>query len=195
MYHILSYGKISIHNIQSENCKRYIFYDIIRNMNKKPGLFFTICALAMILLAAHFGMGLGGADIVKLRQGIDPNNVLYVCPVDSGNWSSFAESLSFAKKYIFRGFLFVFIILVFNWAWALYQNLVKDKFSADAYKNPWGFTKIFFWAAVICTILSMTPNYFRTVHVHVKGHVTNWVLCENNSANARPVNPKAVTLH
>ena len=166
------------------------------DMNKKPGLLFAVCMLAIIILATAFDMNLGGDAPVRLRQGVDPNNVLYVCPIsgDSG-WAAFAEALTFGKKYILGGFIFAFIILAFSWGWALYQNLVKDKFNENAYKNPWGMTKIFFWAAVICIILMKTPNYFRTVHVHIKGQVSDWTLCENTSANARPVNPKAITLH
>ena len=163
-------------------------------MNKKPGLLFAVCLLAMIILAAVLHMDFGGAEIVKLRQGVDPNNVLYICPITDNVWTTFATSLTFVKRYVFAGFVFVFIILIFSWCWALYQNLVKDKFNEEAYKNPWGFTKVFFWAAVIVTILFMTPNHFRTFHFHAKGHVSDYTLCENNSAGARAVNPKAVTL-
>jgi len=163
-------------------------------MNKKPGLLFAVCVLAMIILAAAFHMDFGGAAAVKLRAGVDPNNVLYVCPIQESGWTTFADALKFGKRYVFMGFVFAFMVLLFSWTWALYQNLVKDKFNENAYKNPWGLTKIFFWAVVVYLILSMTPNYFRTVHVHSNGRVTDWTLCENNSENARPVNPKAVTL-
>ena len=163
-------------------------------MNKKPGLVFAVCALAMIILAAAFHMDLGGAAAVKLRAGIDPNNVLYVCPIKESGWTTFASTLTFAKRYIFMGFVFAFMVLLFSWTWALYQNMVKDKFNESAYKNPWGLTKIFFWAMVAYLILSATPNHFRTVHVHNKGRISDYTLCENNSENARPVNPKAVTL-
>jgi len=164
-------------------------------MNKKPGLIFVVCLLAMIILATAFHMGLGGGTAIKLRQGVDPNNVLYVCPITENGWTSFAESLTFAKRYVIQGFIFVFMILLFSWSWALYQNLVKDKFNENAYKSPWGFTKIFFWAVVAFTILSMTPNYFRTVRVHLNGRVYDMTLCENNSEGAHAVTPKAVTLH
>ena len=84
------------------------------------------------------------------------------------------------------------LVLTFSWGWALYQNLLKDKFSADAYKNPWALTKAVFWMAVAFFILFQTPNYFR--RVEVRGHGDNWVLCENTSAGARAVNPRALTL-
>ena len=164
-------------------------------MNKKPGLLFAVSALALIILAAAFDFSFGGNTAVHLRSGINPDDMLYVCPVADNVWDSFAEAMSFGKKYIYMGFLFAGIILLFSWGWALYQNLVKDKFSADAYKNPWELTKMFFWAGVICTVLAMTPNYFRSVHVRIRGHETSWVLCENTSTDARAVNAGAVYVH
>ena len=163
-------------------------------MNKKPGLLFAVSVLAIIILATSFGLNLGGDGPVVLPKNVDANTILYVCPVASNTWDSFAKAMSFARKFIFMGFTFAFIVLLFDWGWALYQNLVKDKFSADAYKNPWELTKLFFWAAVICSILAMTPNYFRTVHIRKNGHSTNWVLCENTSTGAKAVKAQGVTL-
>ena len=163
-------------------------------MNKKPGLLITVSILAIIILATVFDMNFGGDTMVQLRHGVNPDSVLYVCPVAGSAWDDFAQAMSFGRKYIYMGFCFAAIVLLFSWGWALYQNLVKDKFSADAYKNPWGLTKLFFWAAVICVLLAMTPNYFRTVHVRVNGHDSEYVLCENTSTDARAVNAKAVTL-
>ena len=164
-------------------------------MNKKPGLLLTVSILAIIVLATAFNMNLGGDSAVHLRAGVNPDSVLYICPVADNIWDSFANAMSLGRRYIYMGFWFAGIVLLFSWGWALYQNLVKDKFSADAYKNPWGLTKLFFWAAVICTVLAMTPNYFRTVHVRANGHDSQWVLCDSTSTNARAVNAKAVTLH
>ena len=161
-------------------------------MNKKPGLLFVVVVFAMIVLAASFDMNLGGDSVVRLKAGINPDTILYVCPIKSGNWDVFANAFSFWEKYVYMFFIFAAIVLSFSWGWALYQNLLKDKFSADAYKNPWGLTKIFFWAGVICTVLAVTPNHFRTVHVH--GDNRNWVLCENFSEGARPVRAQAVEL-
>ena len=163
-------------------------------MNKKPGLLFAVSLLAIIILAASFHMDFGGAAAVKLRAGINPGNVLYVCPVDGGTWSEIARAMSSLSRYIYIFFIFFVIVLMFSWGWALYQNLLKDKFSADAYKNPWSLTKTVFWLGVIVTLAVATPNHFRTVHVRVNGHTTDWVLCENNSPNARAVNERAVTL-
>ncbi|MBR5904163.1 MAG: hypothetical protein IKZ49_01355, partial [Alphaproteobacteria bacterium] len=88
-------------------------------------------------------------------------------------------------------FAFMVLVLMFSWGWALYQNLLKDKFSADAYKNPWELTKAIFWMAVVVFVLFKTPDYFR--QVEVRGHGANWVLCENTSDGARAVRPNAVT--
>ena len=161
-------------------------------MNKKPGLLFVVVVFAMIVLAASFDMNLGGDSVVRLKPGINPDTILYVCPIKSGNWDVFANAFSFWEKYVYMFFIFAAIVLSFSWGWALYQNLLKDKFSADAYKNPWGLTKIFFWAGVICTVVAVTPNHFRTVHV--RGDNRNWVLCENFSEGARPVRAQAVEL-
>ena len=161
-------------------------------MNK--GLLITVSVLAIIILATAFDFNFGGNTAVHLRSGINPDDVLYICPVADNVWDSFAEVMTLGKKYIYIGFSFAGIVLLFSWCWALYQNLVKDKFSADAYKNPWGLTKLFFWAGVICIILTMTPNYFRTVHVRLRWQETSWVLCENTSDGARAVNAKAVYL-
>ena len=83
------------------------------------------------------------------------------------------------------------IVLLFAWGWALYQNLLKDKFNADVYKNPWGITKIVFWAVIIAVLLVKTPNYFR--RVDVRGHGNNWVLCENTSEGAKAAPYKMVS--
>lgn len=161
-------------------------------MNKKPGLLFVVVVFAMIVLAASFNMNLGGNAPVHLRAGVNPDTILYVCPIAESGWDTFASMFSLWNRYVYMFFIFAAIVLMFSWSWALYQNLLKDKFSADAYKNPWGLTKIFFWAGVICTVLAMTPNYFRTVHI--RGNNQNWVLCENTSTGARAVSAKAVEL-
>ena len=163
-------------------------------MNKKPGLLFAVSMLALIILAVVFDLNFGGNTAVQLRPGMNLDDVLYICPVAEDSWSNFAEALSYGRKYIVMFFSFALFILMFSWGWALYQNLLKDKFSADVYKNPWELTKIFFWAGVIVTVLSMTPNYFRTVEVNINHTESKWVLCENTSADARAVNAQTVTL-
>ena len=161
-------------------------------MNKKPGMLFAVSLFAIVILAASFHMNYGEHTAVALRAGVNPDSVLYVCPSGSGMWDNLANSMHFMKKYATVFFSFVGIVLMFSWGWALYQNLLKDKFSDDAYKTPWGLTKVIFWLIVAFSILFVTPNYFRRVDVH--GHGDNWVLCENTSEGARAVSYKSVTL-
>jgi len=163
-------------------------------MDKKPGLFLAVAVLAVIILLTAFDINIFHVQPVALKKGIDPDSVLYVCPAANEIWDRLASSMGILRKTIEMFFVFAVIVLAFSWAWALYQNLVKDKFSADAYKNPWSLTKIFFWAGVICTILMLTPNHFRKFYIHYHGENTEWVLCENTSKDAHPVNPKAIKL-
>lgn len=162
-------------------------------MNKKPGLLFAVSLLAIIILAVSFNMNLGGNAPVSLHAGVNPDKVLYVCKITGDSaWNQFSTSLHFLGRYAILFFCFVGIVLFFSWGWALYQNLLKDKFSADAYKNPWGLTKAVFWIIVVFTVLYATPNHFR--QVSIRGHGDDWVLCENTSENARVVNFRAVEL-
>ena len=161
-------------------------------MNKKPGLLFAVSLLAIIVLAVSFGMNYGENPVVHLRPGIDPSNVLYVCPAQDATWHNISVALSFAGRYAYLLFFFAVFVLLFSWGWALYQNLLKDKFNADAYKNSWDLTKLIFWLAVVFTIVTMTPNHFR--RIEIKNHGTDWVLCENSSVGAKAVNPRAVTV-
>lgn len=161
-------------------------------MNKKPGLLFSVCLLAMIILATSFGLNFGGNPPVHLPQHIDPDTVLYVCPVSNSAWIQVSQSLNLVNKYVHILFFFAVFILMFSWGWALYQNLLKDKFNEDVYKNSWELTKIVFWGAVIYALLVYTPNHFR--QVYVRGANQQYVLCENTSTGARAVKPAAVTL-
>ena len=161
-------------------------------MKKKPGLLFAVSLLAIIILAVSFNMNLGGYTPVHLREGINPDSVLYVCPASSEIWDQISESLRLMSKYIYLFFTFAGIVLLFSWGWALYQNLLKDKFSDDAYKNPWGLTKIFFWMLVVFIVIVMTPNHFR--HVEVRGSSEQWGLCDYDSEGARAVPYGRVTV-
>ena len=161
-------------------------------MNKKPGLLFAVAVFAIVILAASFHMDYGAHTTVMLRQGVNPDSVLYVCPSANVTWDNLSHSLHFMQRYASVFFSFIGIVLVFSWGWAFYQNLLKDKFSEDVYKNPWGVTKVIFWLIVVISILFVTPNHFR--RVEVRGHGDNWVLCDNTSKDARAVNYRAVTL-
>ena len=158
-------------------------------MDKKPGLLFSVYALAMIILASVFKFNLFNENPDKLTNTANVANHLFVCPMTSNTWDSISNMLSKGEEYISMGVAFVVIVLLFSWGWALYQNLLKDKFSADVYKNPWEITKIAFWATVICIVLVKTPNYFRPKAKLVRqgGEKIEFVLCENTSENAKAV--------
>lgn len=163
------------------------------DMNKKPGLLLAVSLLAIIVLAVSFNMNLGGDAPVKLNAGVNPDNVLYVCEITKDStWNQVSQSLHMLGKYATFFFSFVGIVLCFSWGWALYQNLLKDKFSEDVYKKPWTLTKAVFWIIVCFTVLFVTPNHFR--RVEIRGHGDNWVFCDNTSDGARPVNFRAVEL-
>ena len=74
------------------------------------------------------------------------------------------------------------MILFFSWGWALYQNLLKDEFKRDSFKNPWAMTKIAFWAGVIVLLVLMTPNHFRKVRYGARPEA--YVLCESDTPGA-----------
>lgn len=159
-------------------------------MNKKPGLLFAVSLFAIIILAASFNMNLGGNAPIKLREGINPDNVLYICSAANETWNNISHSMHMLEKYASLFFSFAGIVLFFSWGWALYQNLLKDKFNDEAYKTPWELTKATFWIIIAFTVIFVTPNHYR--NVNVRGHGDGYVLCENTSDGARPVNYKAI---
>lgn len=159
-------------------------------MDKKPGLLLAVSLFAIIILAASFNMNLGGNSPVALREGVNPDNVLYVCDAANETWNNISKSMHMLEKYASLFFSFAGIVLFFSWGWALYQNLLKDKFNEDAYKNSWELTKAVFWIIIAFTIIFATPNHYR--NVNIRGHGDGYVLCENTSDGARPVNYRAV---
>jgi len=145
-------------------------------MKDKPGLLFAISALALILLAVSFGVQLKPVDPVHLKEGINHLDVLYVCPLSTTSyWATLSHALQPFKRVIAMGFFFACVVLFFCWGWALYQNLLKDKFSSDVYKNPWTLTKIVFWFFVIVRLAIYTPDHFKQVNIHVHNQNTDWV--------------------
>ena len=160
-------------------------------MNKKPGLLFVVSLLAIIILAASFNMNFGGNAPIHLPAGVNPDNVLYVCPIGSESaWGQFSTALHAVGKYVWLFLAFMVLVLMFSWGWALYQNLLKDSFKRESFKNPWAFTKMWFWAGIIILIMALTPNHFR--EVHLTGSTSSYVLCDNNTPGARAVRASAV---
>ena len=157
-------------------------------MDKKKGLLFSVCVFALIMLEAIFKVKLqGGGESVK-AMAKNAAEYLFVCPMSNNTWDAVAKSFSRLQQYISMFVVFIVIVLLFSWGWALYQNLLKDKFVVDAYKRPWEITKICFWMTVIFVMVVLTPNYFRPkITGRSNGHETKWVLCEQTSAGARAV--------
>lgn len=155
----------------------------------KQTMMFAIIALTAIVLMSSFGLQLDHSPAIEIPASA-MGHALYVCPAASATWDSFAHAIHPFVRYIIIGFSFAAILLMFTWGWALYQNLLKDKFDKSVFKNPWAFTKIWFWAVVIVVLVIMTPNYFRTVHI--TGATGQWVLCDSNTPGAAAVRADAV---
>ena len=64
-------------------------------MNKKPGLLISVSVLAVIILSVSFNINLGGGEPVQLQAGVNPDNVLYICPVENSLWDNLSKSLHF----------------------------------------------------------------------------------------------------
>lgn len=147
----------------------------------KPTMIFALAMMTLIILMSSFDVHLGNiAPTIHVPENM-LGDVLYVCPAKSNGWDSAAEILKTIQTPILIAVFFALTMLLFAWGWALYQNLLKDKFNRNAFLNPWGFTKIFFWAVVILLLVTNTPNHYRTVHV--RGYNGDLVLCENNTPN------------
>ena len=155
----------------------------------KPTMLFAIILMTSIALMSAFNITLSPTEPINLAADV-AQNALYVCPVKDSVWTTIANAMSNFKRPMTIGFFFALTLLCFAWAWALYQNLLKDKFVRDAYKTPWSATKLLFWATVIISMITFTPDYYRTVHI--TGARGDWVLCENNTPGARAVNANAV---
>ena len=155
----------------------------------KPTMLFAIVLLTSIVLMTAFNITLSPTTPIVLPPNVAPD-ALFVCPTESNTWDIVAAGLNQFTKPLTIGFFFAVIMLCFSWSWAMYQNLLKDKFVRDAFKTPWALTKILFWALIIVLMLLKTPNHFRTVQV--TGTNTNWVLCEENTPGAKAVRENTV---
>ena len=150
----------------------------------KPTMIFALVMLTLVILMASFDVHLGNIEPTVIVPDNMLGNVLYICPAQSDAWDSASEILKTIRTPILIGVFFALIMLMFTWGWALYQNLLKDKFNKNMFLKPWGFTKLLFWAVVILLIATNTPNHYRTVHI--RGVSGNYVLCEKNTPNSWP---------
>lgn len=150
----------------------------------KRTMMLAIIMIILIVLMTSFDLTLSPTKPLELSPEMAAQ-ALYVCPANSALWDVMSKNLQLFKKPVLIMVLFATMVLMATWGWALYQNLLKDKFSRDAYKTPWGFTKLLFWGVVIIIMLMASPNHFRLVRVD--GDNRSWVLCENNTPGALPV--------
>ena len=155
----------------------------------KKSFIFVIVLLTMIIIMSSFDLSLDNMTAIQLPKSVS-GRALFVCPAAHSFWDSLSHGLTPYFKYISMGLLFCCIVLMFVWGWGLYQNLLKDEFKKESFTTPWAFTKIFFWAVVIVTLLVHGPNHYR--EVKLENATGNWVLCEADSTGAKPVAASAV---
>ncbi len=155
----------------------------------KQTMTFAILALVAIIIMSSFNINLSSTPVVSVAADV-AGTELYVCPAASMTWDSIATAIHPFIRPIMIMFFFAVMMLLTVWGWAMYQNLLKDKFDRKSFATPWAFTKLTFWAGVIILLMVMTPNYFRSVTV--TGDNRAWVLCENNSPGAVAVRADAV---
>ena len=120
----------------------------------KPTMLFAIILLTSIILMTVFNINLSPTTPIVLGGDVAPT-ALFVCPASSSTWDMLSHGLGQFTRPLIIGFFFAVILLCFSWAWAMYQNLLKDKFVRDAFKTPWALTKMLFWGLVIVLLLNM----------------------------------------
>lgn len=155
----------------------------------KKTMVFVIVLATMIIIMTSFNLQLAPTAPLNIPESELPT-ALYVCPAASSVFDPISMGFAPFTRFFRILLAFALMILPFYWGWALYQNLLKDKFNRDSFKTPWAMTKALFWAVVIILLMIKTPNYFRTVYV--RGDNTAYVLCENNTPGARAVRADAV---
>ncbi|MDR1696627.1 MAG: hypothetical protein LBR41_00170 [Rickettsiales bacterium] len=156
----------------------------------KPGLLITIALIALIAIAASFGLHIyPTAPLFNLPDSV-ADMALYVCPRADAIWDEIARMLWQIRTPLTMAFFFGFLICVAIFAWAFYQAFLKDKIEEKNFKTGIFLAKMLGWAALIFTILIWSPNWFRTVHL--RGAEGEYVLCEMNTPGARPVRADAV---
>ena len=157
-------------------------------MDKK--LFISLLIIVIIIVASFLGMHVLPIENIHQIPESMLNQVLYVCPFKNTTFNTLAKTLASFKEQLNFVFFVSLVILIIAWSWAMYQTLLKDSFKKDIFKNPWFFTKVFFWIVLVITILSKTPNFYR--NVIIEGSSQKWVLCEKNSENSKAVLSKSV---
>ena len=157
----------------------------------KPGLLLSAIALVTIIVVASFGLRILPPDaIVPLPDSANPGDFLWVCPSAHPYFDRIALFFSNIQTQMNIAFFFGLLFVILAFAWALYQNLLKDKFEPKPYETAWFFTKVLFWIAVVATVLMHAPNHYRTVKID--GRTGTFVTCNMGEKNAEPVPETAV---
>jgi len=160
----------------------YIYH--ARGPEMKPMFLYSIVLVAAIVVASSFGLQFAPSDVAVIPDAYIGRE-LYVCPAASSAWDMAAATIRPFSHYIMFLFFFVMMLLMFGWGWAMYQNLLKDKFDQGSFSKTWKLTKVTFWAGVIILLVASTPNYFRTVHI--RGADGDWVVCDRDTPGRRAV--------
>ena len=158
----------------------------------KPGLFLFVFIAIGVIIAGSFGLQIMPNAVPPLPDSIAAS-ALFVCPAESSVFGQIAQTIIPFQNQMVIVFFFVLMLIFAMYAWALYKNLLNDKFEAKEYATAWWLLKTLFWATVILTVLANTPNGLRSVKL--QGIDGNFVLCEDNTPGARPVRASAVILH
>ncbi|MCL1902458.1 MAG: hypothetical protein FWG18_02400 [Alphaproteobacteria bacterium] len=160
----------------------------------RPLALLSAIAIIVIILMASFGIVPADWVGIQLASHNLPDSVrdsaLFVCPAASNVFDEISRGLLPFRTQFTMVFFFFFMLLLATTGWAVYQNLVKDKFEQKAYDFPFFLGKALLWTTLIVTILMHAPNSFRAVGI--SGAPGKFVLCESTTPGSRPVRATAV---
>jgi len=153
---------------------------------------FPILAIIAIIVASSFGLHIFPTAPIHNLPDSALNIALFVCPEANETFDLIAQQLSYIQGSLTIVFFFVFMIWIAMLGWALYQNLLQDKFVEKNWQSIMFLGKTLFWITIIITLLMHSPNHFR--RVNLRGATGDFVLCESNNPASRPVRAEAVSI-
>ncbi len=119
----------------------------------KPGMVFSALAVIAIIVASSFGLHIFPIEPIHNLPDSVTSNALYVCPAASFTFDEIAKQISYIRNSLMIVFFFVFMIIIAMTGWALYQNLLKDKFEEKSWQSIVFLAKTLFWITIVITIL------------------------------------------
>jgi TRAP-type C4-dicarboxylate transport system permease small subunit len=162
---------------------------------KKPLLLFVMIAFVAAIVVVASGIHVMPLNSVHvLPPNVAEGSVLYVCPTDgvlNVFFSDLAKELRQFQNVLFMVFWFFFLVTLLILGWALYNNLLKDKFEEKDYKFGWFMTKWLIWITLIVSVFVNSPNAYRLVKVGKSD--TPYVLCESNNPRSLMVRASSVS--